>query len=34
MLTTASEKAISGSYSEAFASVGKAFYLYNTLKTA
>lgn len=34
MLTTAADKAISGSYSEAFASVGKAFYLYNTLKTA
>ncbi len=34
MLTTAADKAISGSYSEAFASVGKAFYLYSTLKTA
>ncbi len=34
MLTTASEKAIRGSYSDAFASVGKAFYLYSTLKTA
>jgi hypothetical protein len=34
MLTTAADKAVSGSYSEAFASVGKAFYLYSTLKTA
>lgn len=34
MLTTASEKAISGSYFDAFASVGKSFYLYNILKTA
>lgn len=34
MLTTAADKAVKGSYSEAFASVGKAFYLYSTLKTA
>ena len=34
MLTAASEKAVRGSYYDAFASVGKAAYLYSTLKTA
>jgi hypothetical protein len=34
MLTAASEKAVTGSYYDAFASVGKAAYLYSTLKTA
>ena len=34
MLSAASEKAVTGSYYDAFASVGKAAYLYSTLKTA
>lgn len=33
MLTAASDKAVTGSYYDAFASVGKAAYLYSTLKT-
>lgn len=33
MLAAASEKAVTGSYYDAFASVGKAAYLYSTLKT-
>lgn len=33
MLSAASEKAVTGSYYDAFASVGKAAYLYSTLKT-
>lgn len=34
MITAAAEKAVTGSYYDAFASVGKAAYLYTTLKTA
>jgi hypothetical protein len=34
MLTTAADKAVTGSYFDALASVGKAAYLYSTLKTA
>ena len=34
MLSAASDKAVTGSYYDAFASVGKAAYLYSTLKTA
>jgi hypothetical protein len=33
MLTTASDKAVSGSYADFFTSVGKAAYLYSSLKT-
>jgi hypothetical protein len=33
-LATASDKAVTGSYYDAFASVGKAAYLYSNLKTA